>query len=402
MQSGECGLAQGNTDGKTTEGDAPPSEATIQKLELELVQIYKGAGHAKFDGAPEGGSGGGCDDPLLEAAVLEGKVDSRGALGARFDRYLASNPAAREVLMLAEMNEGKGTEGGWGSVEKKSGWEQREEERYKEKDSANWGGWVNTTEAYKQTRNVQAKALFRLNWAKERHEDIVKTKTEVQEKSHEDGRVHGRRGKTGRHGGDMVSCSKPCCTSTIHCCKCVDIFLWAEDISKGEYTCFSNIVRYEGGKEDPAAVIAASNYCKKAIALGPPWVKWNNMTERMEILYVKDGVRDTFRKAWKMKTVEQSKAVVWVGVLFGGGNWVQNERDKKRKVGEGRVRVSTGQGKRNICEVLCVCVRCVFGGAHHSGRRRGEGFVRRGEWGQGQGQEQGQRQTQGQGQEHRH
>ena len=58
-------------------------------------------------------------------------------------------------------------------------------------------------------------------------------------------------------------------------------------------------------QDDPAAILAATNYCKKAIALGTPWVKWNSMTERMEVLYVKEGVRDSFRRACQMKTTEK-------------------------------------------------------------------------------------------------
>jgi hypothetical protein len=59
---------------------------------------------------------------------------------------------------------------------------------------------------YKETRGNANKALFRLAWAKAQYETIQKTKTELLEKSH-------------------------------------------EDISKGTYECFANVVKFEGGKE---------------------------------------------------------------------------------------------------------------------------------------------------------
>ena len=38
-----------------------------------------------------------CDDELLVKAIREGKVDSRGALGVRFDRFLNSDTEQKEV-----------------------------------------------------------------------------------------------------------------------------------------------------------------------------------------------------------------------------------------------------------------------------------------------------------------
>ena len=77
-----------------------------------------------------------CDDEVLLKAVKEGKVDSRGALGMRFDRCLDQNPSIKEN--------------------------------------------------YRNTRALVAKQQFRLQWARTQLETVVQQKRELQQKSHTD------------------------------------------------------------------------------------------------------------------------------------------------------------------------------------------------------------------------
>jgi hypothetical protein len=58
-------------------------------------------------------------------------------------------------------------------------------------------------------------------------------------------------------------------------------------------------------QDDPAAVLAASNYARKCVAMGPPWVKQNAMTERLEFLYMKEGVEDAMKRSWELKKTER-------------------------------------------------------------------------------------------------
>ena len=59
-------------------------------------------------------------------------------------------------------------------------------------------------------------------------------------------------------------------------------------------------------EDDPAAVLAATNYCRKCVVMGSPWVKMNQMTERLEFLYMKERVEDTMRRMWELKQMERS------------------------------------------------------------------------------------------------
>ena len=77
---------------------AQPDPDTVIAAEADLVALYKASEAAQgLSTAPEGPNRvDDVDDPLLAAAVAEGKVDSRGALGARFDRWLNSNPDKKQ------------------------------------------------------------------------------------------------------------------------------------------------------------------------------------------------------------------------------------------------------------------------------------------------------------------
>ena len=117
----------------------PPK--SIEEAYGGLVALFKEQPAASAAAKPEPAttadmSASQCPDELLVKAMEEGKVDSRGALGMRFDRFLASNPAAREQ--------------------------------------------------HKETRSLALKAQFRLNWAKAQYDLMVQEKTKVEQKTHAD------------------------------------------------------------------------------------------------------------------------------------------------------------------------------------------------------------------------
>jgi hypothetical protein len=70
-------------------------------------------------------------------------------------------------------------------------------------------------------------------------------------------------------------------------------------------------------QDDPTAVLAASNYARKCVAMGPPWVKQNAMTERLEFLYMKEGVEDLMRRSWELKKVERREEERRGGMVVG-------------------------------------------------------------------------------------
>lgn len=81
---------------------------------------------------------------------------------------------------------------------------------------------------------------------------------------------------------------------------------WQEVESEvGTYEPFDRIVFLEG--DTPAAVDAAMKYCNKAIKMGGPWVAWNPMTERTDVLYVKKSHTKVFARLWGLYC-EQSAA----------------------------------------------------------------------------------------------
>ena len=70
-------------------------------------------------------------------------------------------------------------------------------------------------------------------------------------------------------------------------------------------------------QDDPTAVLAASNYARKCVAMGPPWVKQNAMTERLEFLYMKEGVEDLMKRSWELKRVERREEERRGGMVVG-------------------------------------------------------------------------------------
>ena len=58
------------------------------------------------------------------------------------------------------------------------------------------------------------------------------------------------------------------------------------DTSKGKYLAPEVIIDKEGGWGRKASVRAGKLHIAKCFGMGPPWVSWNGMTERYDILYL--------------------------------------------------------------------------------------------------------------------
>ena len=61
------------------------------------------------------------------------------------------------------------------------------------------------------------------------------------------------------------------------------------------------VVKEEGGYKSPAAVKAAMNYVRKAVAMGPAWAQVNPMTEAIEVYYIRREKRTEHEKTQVMK-----------------------------------------------------------------------------------------------------
>jgi Arc/MetJ-type ribon-helix-helix transcriptional regulator len=67
---------------------------------------------------------------------------------------------------------------------------------------------------------------------------------------------------------------------------------------KGTYVCFAKILEHEGGKDDPAAWLAAAKYGSKCLTMGAPWTAYNSMTERVDYMLIQRSEEDVFTEAW--------------------------------------------------------------------------------------------------------
>ena len=70
---------------------------------------------------------------------------------------------------------------------------------------------------------------------------------------------------------------------------------------KGELVPFASLVVWQGGKDDPAAVRAATNYAGWCLKMGPPWAVYNKMTERLDFLKIEQKYMSEFEMAWQKK-----------------------------------------------------------------------------------------------------
>jgi hypothetical protein len=74
---------------------------------------------------------------------------------------------------------------------------------------------------------------------------------------------------------------------------------WSKiDISKSTSMPFTCIVREEGN--DDAAMSSAVHYVQACQAMAGVWKKWNLMTKRLEFLFMRQEVHETFEQSWKV------------------------------------------------------------------------------------------------------
>jgi len=72
------------------------------------------------------------------------------------------------------------------------------------------------------------------------------------------------------------------------------------DQNKGTYMCFEKILDEEGGN-----MRAAVFYVTKCARMGKPWCLWNGMTERVDWLYIRKSLIETFNECWTFYEQEQ-------------------------------------------------------------------------------------------------
>ena len=109
---------------------------------------------------------------------------------------------------------------------------------------------------YTMRRNCKEKAVFRKAWAKKELQNIVQKKIQI--KSYQDAKA-----------------------------------------SMGTYKPFAIMVRGEGGKEDSECLQAAKRIAAKRVALGGPWVHWNCMSERFELLHSEKQHNEIMQVSWQ-------------------------------------------------------------------------------------------------------
>ena len=81
---------------------------------------------------------------------------------------------------------------------------------------------------------------------------------------------------------------------------------WQEvDIEIGTYESVDRMIWLEGGTL--AAETAVMTYVNKAICFGGPWLSWNPMTERTDVLYVKKQYKKTFSRLWSLYCEQQQQ-----------------------------------------------------------------------------------------------
>ena len=80
-----------------------------------------------------------------------------------------------------------------------------------------------------------------------------------------------------------------------------------EDVAQGSYEPFDIIVQREGGWRNAANIKATEAYARHCLTLGGKWVQRNPRTKRQEFLYLKMGVKQTFKKRWAVLRVESSE-----------------------------------------------------------------------------------------------
>ena len=73
------------------------------------------------------------------------------------------------------------------------------------------------------------------------------------------------------------------------------------------------VVDREGGFKSTSAVVAAAKYVTQATQMGTPWISWNEMTERLEYLYIRKVRIDIMRKYWALHSSMSSSHTAPLG-----------------------------------------------------------------------------------------
>ena len=88
----------------------------------------------------------------------------------------------------------------------------------------------------------------------------------------------------------------------------------------------------EGGGK--AGWLQASRYAFRCMCLGPPWVRYDDMTESLRFLYIVEGLTETFSKEWAIH--EKFMATTSVPRGAHATTWMREHRSRDGKVeGEG-------------------------------------------------------------------
>ena len=70
------------------------------------------------------------------------------------------------------------------------------------------------------------------------------------------------------------------------------------DTKLGRYLSASRVWKKEGG--EPEDIEPTMKLIKKAVTMGPPWVKFNTRTERLDLLYFEESVSEVFEQSWEL------------------------------------------------------------------------------------------------------
>ena len=68
------------------------------------------------------------------------------------------------------------------------------------------------------------------------------------------------------------------------------------DVQKGTYMSVSKVHQQEGGR--PGDVAATKHLVTKCFRMGHPFIKFNTWTERYDVLYFQQEVREEFSRSW--------------------------------------------------------------------------------------------------------
>ena len=153
----------------------------------------------------------------------------------------------------------------------------------------------NKDSAYKQL-STSAKENFKINWAFNLYDTLVQTRTKTDEMEESD---------------------------------------WA----KGTYQPFDMVVSNEGGFSDEN-LLASKKYCSACVEKGGKWIRWNDMSQRLEYFYVKHGHTQSSRQKWTLQR-EEGKRTAMDDAQKPDGTMVKAENHENKKTVKQEVATDT-------------------------------------------------------------